>query len=129
MKLKAKERCPIHGRRDCCGRRESVQVKRRASKWETVRAGVRRIRDEHARHPDGYRYRLSKGEMAKVLVRKVREQFGWCSICECSLEDMRDVVPDHKEPRGMNGSWRDDRPENIGAAHSLCNLEKGSKRG
>ena len=90
--------------------------------------GVRRIRDEHARHPDGYRYRLSKSEMAKVLVKKVTEQFGWCSICQCMLEDMQDVVPDHKDPRGMGGAWRDDRPENIGAAHSLCNQQKGSKR-
>jgi hypothetical protein len=28
----------------------------------------------------------------------------------------------------MGGSWRDDRAENIGAAHSLCNIEKGSRR-
>jgi hypothetical protein len=121
--------CPIHRRRDCCGRSEFARyAQKKHTKWETVRTGVRRIRDEHARHPDGYRYRLSKSEMTKVLIKKVHEQFGWCSICQMMLEDMQDVVPDHKEPRGMGGAWRDDRPENIGAAHSRCNLEKGSKR-
>lgn len=128
MKLRTKELCPIHKRRNCCGRTEFVRCVKSKGKWETVRPGVRRIRDEHARHPDGYRYRLSKAEMAKVLIRKVQEQFGWCSICQTMLEDMREVVPDHKEPRGMHGSWRDDRPENIGAAHDSCNMEKGSKR-
>jgi hypothetical protein len=93
-----------------------------------VRIGVRRIRDEHARHPDGFRYRLSKAEMEKVLLKKVSEQSGLCSICAEPLTNMNDVVPDHKEPRGMGGSWRDDRAENIGAAHSLCNIEKGSRR-
>lgn len=128
MKLKHKELCPIHRRRDCCGRDVVVRYPQSKSKWETVRPGVRRIRDEHARHLDGYRYKLSPGEMRKIVAKKVQEQFGWCSICHCMLEDMREVVPDHIEPRGMNGSWRDDRPENIGAAHSSCNMEKGSKR-
>jgi hypothetical protein len=63
--------------------------------------GVRRIRDEHARHPDGYRYRLSKTQMERVLINKVREQYGFCSICGDLLTDMNDVVPDHKEPRGI----------------------------
>jgi len=129
MKLKRNQVCPIHRRRDCCGRAE-LENRRQSSrsKWETVRPGVRRIRDEHARHPDGYRYRLSKSEMTKVLIKKVQEQFGWCSICQTMLEDMQDVVPDHKDPRGMGGAWRDDRPENIGAAHELCNSKKGSSR-
>lgn len=129
MKLKAGQRCPIHRRRDCCGREELPRfVPKKAGKWEQVRIGISRIRDEHARHPDGYRYRLSKSEMDKVLIKKVDEQKGECSICFEPLTDMGDVVPDHKEPRGMNGGWRDDRAENIGAAHSICNLEKGSQR-
>ena len=128
MKLKAKQWCPIHRRRSgCCGRAEQKASPYR-SKWETVRPGVRRIRDEYARHPDGYRYKLSKAEMEKVLVKKVAEQHGDCSICKQPLEDMNDVVPDHIDPRGMGGAWRDDRPENIGGAHSLCNQRKGSIR-
>jgi hypothetical protein len=129
MKLKRNQLCPIHRRRDCCGRAEVVSYQQKKhSKWETVRPGVRRIRDEHARHPDGYRYKLSKSEMEKVLLKKIPEQNGLCSICVKPLEDIQDVVPDHKDPRGMGGSWRDDRPENIGAAHSLCNQRKGSIR-
>jgi hypothetical protein len=39
-----------------------------------------------------------------------------------------DIVPDHIEPKGMGAAWRDDHPDNIQAAHPLCNLLKGSKR-
>lgn len=129
MRLSANQRCPIPGHGwKCACRAASPNRPKKYSKWETVRPGVRRIRDEHARHPDGYRYRLSNGEMNKVLVKKVAEQHGDCSICHEPLTDMNDVVPDHMEPRGMGGAWRDDRAENIGAVHSKCNLEKGSQR-
>lgn len=127
MKLKRNQKCPIHSSYYCCGR-SAGRDRIKSSKWETVRPGVRRIRDEHARRPDGYRYRLSKAEMEKVVVKKVAEQRGMCSICGDVLTDMNDVVPDHIEPRGAGGCWRDDRPENIGAAHSLCNQRKGSQR-
>lgn len=127
MKLSPKQCCPLHHSLTCCGREDATREKK-LSKWETVRPGVRRLKDPHARHPDGYRYRLSKAEMEKVLLRKVREQKGLCSICGEDLTDMNDVVPDHRDPCGMGGGWRDDRPENIGAAHSKCNFEKGSVR-
>ena len=129
MKLRRNQPCPIPGHGFKCQCRTASSLRpRKYSKWETVRPGVRRIKDEHARHPDGYRYRLSRGEMNKVVVQKVREQNGLCSICDQPLTHMNDVVPDHREPRGMNGCWRDDRAENIGAAHSRCNLDKGSRR-
>lgn len=127
MKLSPKQFCPIHHSLFCCGREAATREKKH-SKWETVRPGVRRLKDAHARHPDGYRYKLSKAEMEKVLLRKVREQKGLCSICGEELSDMNDVVPDHRDPCGMGSSWRDDRAENIGAAHWKCNLEKGSVR-
>lgn len=129
MKLKIGKLCPLHRRRDCCGRTEVAHyVRNKHTKWETVRSGVRRIKDEFADHPDGYRYRLSPAEMRKVIDRKIQEQGGNCSICGDPLTDYTDVVPDHKLPKGMNGARRDDRESNIGAAHSLCNQEKGSKR-
>lgn len=90
---------------------------------------MRRIRDEHADHPDGYRYRLSKAEMDKVLIQKVKEQNGLCSSGGEPLTDMADVTPDHKLPRGAGGSRRDDRAENVGAACALHNNQKGSRRG
>jgi hypothetical protein len=35
-----------------------------------------------------------------------------------------DIVPDHINPKGMGGSWRDDHPDNIQAVHWWCNGEK-----
>lgn len=122
MKLKATQLCPLHRRRDCCGR---VAVKSKPTKWETVRSGWRRIKD--ATNSRGFRYKLSPAEMRKVVDRKIWEQGGLCGICGMPLEDYTDIVPDHKKPRGLGGGTRDDHPENIQAAHSLCNLKKGSK--
>lgn len=127
MRLKHNQLCPIHRRRDCCGR-ESLVERKRGSKWETVRPGVRRIRDEHADHPDGYRYKLSPAEMRKVINAKIIAQNGLCSICGLELKDYSDVVPDHQNPRGLGGARRDDRESNIGASHFWCNQEKGSQR-
>lgn len=127
MKLAAKAKCPIHGKFDCCGREQIVQ-RQKGSKWETVRPGVRRIRDEHADHPDGYRYKLSPAEMAKVVFRKVGEQLNVCPHCEKPFEDMRQVGPDHIKPKGMGGARSDDRESNIRAVHHWCNVAKGSKR-
>lgn len=129
MKLRAKELCPIHHRRNCCGRPEVFRYVRKAhTKWEQVRPGVRRIRDEHADHPDGYRYKFSPAEMKKVLDRKIREQNGMCAHCNEPFEDYCDVGPDHIKPKGAGGARADDREPNIRAVHHVCNSEKGSKR-
>lgn len=50
-----------------------------------------------------------------------------CALCGKWL-DIMDATADHKEPRGMGGARRDDRQENIQAAHLDCNSEKGSQR-
>lgn len=130
MRLKAKQRCPIpgHGFNCKCHPEEPFYRSQRHSKWERVRTGVSRIKDENSDHPDGYRYRLSPAEMRKVIYKKIIEQNGLCSIGGEELTDMNDVVPDHKSPRGMNGARRDDRSENIGAACSFHNNQKGSQR-
>lgn len=128
-RLKANALCPIHRRRDCCGRAEIHRYVRKAhTKWEQVRPGVRRIKDAHADHPDGFRYKLSPGEMRKVIDQKIRDQQGMCGICHEPLGDYNDVAPDHIKPKGMGGARADDRSENIQAAHSGCNGDKGSKR-
>jgi hypothetical protein len=36
---------------------------------------------------------------------------GICTICYEPFTDYNDVVPDHKEPKGMGGAWRDDHPD------------------
>ena len=120
MKLRRNEFCPIHRSISCCGR-ELVQKGSRVR-----RLGVQRIEDPH--HPRGYRELRSKGEMRKLLNRKIVEQNRQCAICEVAFTNYGDIVPDHIDPRGMGGSRRDDHPENIQAAHFWCNGEKGSTR-
>ena len=119
MRLRANEVCPIHRSVSCCGREPMQRV-------TLIRIGVQHIEDLH--HPRGYRELRSPAEMKKLLHRKIAEQNGICAICDEAFTDYHDVVPDHKEPKGMGGAWRDDHPENIQAAHWWCNEENGSTR-
>jgi hypothetical protein len=66
--------------------------------------------------------------MRKLLNRKVVEQDRQCAICHEEFTDYNDIVPDHIDPKGMGGAWRDDHPDNIQATHWCCNGEKGSTR-
>jgi 5-methylcytosine-specific restriction endonuclease McrA len=66
--------------------------------------------------------------MRELLDKKIGKQNGRCGICGEKFEDYTEIVPDHKDPRGMGGARRNDDPDNIQAAHSRCNLLKGSKR-
>ena len=50
-----------------------------------------------------------------------------CKICHEPFTDYEDIVPDHIRSKGMGSARRDDHPDNIQAAHGICNLEKGSK--
>jgi 5-methylcytosine-specific restriction endonuclease McrA len=88
--------------------------------------GVRRIEDPH--HPPGYRELRSNAEMRKLMNQKIALQHGKCALCGEKFTDYNDVVPDHISPRGMDGAWRDDHPDNIQAVHWWCNGEKGSSR-
>ncbi len=119
MRLRANEVRSIHRSVSCCGRD-------RVPKPRLIRHGVQRIEDPH--HPRGYRELRSPAEMRKLLNRKIREQAGICAICYEEFTDYNDVVPDHRNPSGMGGAWRDDHPDNIQAVHWRCNDEKGSTR-
>jgi hypothetical protein len=119
MKLRRNELCPIHHSLLCCGRE-------RLAKNRPPWAAIQRIEDPH--HPRGYRERRSPAEMRRLLKNKIREQQGRCAICRQEFRDFADAVPDHIQPKGMGGAWRDDHPENIQAVHRGCNLRKGSKR-
>ena len=121
MRLRRKEYCPIHRSLFCCGRDTLPKVSK------TSRFGVQRIEDPH--HPRGYRELRSNAEMKKLVSRKIVEQGRECPLCEVKFTDYNDVVPDHINPRGMGGAWRDDHPDNIQAVHWWCNGEKGSTRG
>jgi hypothetical protein len=66
--------------------------------------------------------------MRKLLNRKIVEQGRECAIGHAEFTDYNDIVPDHKNPKGMGGAWRDDHPGNIQATDWWCNGEKGSTR-
>ena len=91
-----------------------------------VRLGVQRVEDLH--HPRGYRELRSPAEMRKLLNRKIIEQDRKCAICHEEFSDYGDIVPDHPNPKGIGGAWRDDHPDNIQATHFWCNEEKRSTR-
>jgi len=119
MRLRRNGYCPIHRSVFCCGREQ-------ARKGRRVRLGVRRIEDPH--HPRGYRELRSPAETRKLLNRKIVEQDTKCAICHEDFTDYNDIVPDHRDPKGMGGARRDDHPDNIQATHWWCNGEKGSTR-
>jgi hypothetical protein len=49
-----------------------------------------------------------------------------CMLCLKPLNG--DLTADHRRPRKMGGSERDDGYANLVPAHFLCNTQKGSKR-
>lgn len=121
MKLRNNDICILHRRRDCCGR-EAPPRSKDSVIWEKIAPGTKR------NTLDG-RGRRSPSAMRKLLGQKVQEQKFLCGICGERFTDVRDIVPDHINPKGAGGQWRDDSPKNIQAAHHFpCNLEKGSKR-
>jgi len=101
----------------CCGREQMRKPTR-------LQPGVRHVEDPH--HPRGYRELRSPAQMRKLLNRKIVEQDRKCAICHQEFTDYNDIVPDHTDPKGMGGAWRDDHPDNIQATHWWCNGEKGS---
>jgi hypothetical protein len=119
MRLRSNELCPVHRSTSCCGRELLPKPK-------LIRIGIQRVEDPH--HPRRYRELRSPAEMRKLLNRKIRQQAGICAICHEEFTDYNDVVPDHRNPKGMGGAWRDDHPDNIQATHWWCNEEKGSTR-
>jgi hypothetical protein len=42
--------------------------------------------------------------MRKLLNRKIRQQAGICAICHEEFSDYNDVVPGHKNSKGMGGA-------------------------
>jgi hypothetical protein len=97
MRLRRNQFCPIHSSRFCCGREE-------IRKERTIRMGVQRVEDPH--HPRGYRELRSPAEMRKLLDRKIVAQNRICPICHEEFADYNDIVPDHKNPKGIGVSQR-----------------------
>jgi hypothetical protein len=120
MKLRRNQYCPIHRSLFCCGREPIRRVRK------VNQLGVQRIEDPY--HTRGYRELRSNAQMRRLLNRKVVEQGRECALCYVKFTNYNDIVPDHINPRGMGGAWRDDHPDNIQAVHWWCNGEKGSRR-
>lgn len=77
----------------------------------------------------GAREIVDSAEIIRRLSAKIIEQNGMCGLCwEPLPDDISRIAPDHINPRGMDGAWRDDHPSNLQATHVKCNLDKGSRR-
>ena len=72
---------------------------------------------------------MRRSSLLHPLVATVEvKQKGGRSGFTSDVVPQKDIVPDHIEPKGMGGAWRDDSPENIQAVHRRCNLQERSKR-
>ena len=118
MRLRRNEYCPIHKSISCCGREQTPYARR-------LQPGIRRIDDPH--HPRGYRELRSPAEMRKLLNRKIVEQDRKCAICHEEFTDYNDVVPDHRNPKGMEERGGDLLPY-IRTKLSMISCEGKGKR-
>jgi HNH endonuclease len=116
MRLRRTEYCPIHKSIICYGRELIAKPS----------LGVQRVADPY--HSRGYRELRSPAELRKLLNRQIVEQDRECAICHKKFTDYSDIVPEHKEPKGMGGAWKEDHPDNIEATHWWCNEQKGATR-
>ena len=62
-------------------------------------------------------------EYKRRVEEMLQEQKFRCSLCGKQLA-LANATFDHQRRRGMGSSFRDDRRENGGAAHFLCNVSK-----
>lgn len=113
-RLRAKELCPIHRRRDCCGRAEFHRYAQpKKPSYKTVAPGVRL-------YPDGH---VERSPAALKLIKDRWLMDGHtCEACEDVFESYDDVELAHRRSKGMNGWKRDD------SANNLCLLHVGANR-
>src|ERR1039458_7320919 len=95
MKLKPNQRCPIHGRRDCCGR-EGVPERAPAKRplYRTIGVGI------HL-YPDGHVER-SKGALVAHKNYLLRTGHT-CAACGQPFDDYCDAELSHRVSKGMGG--------------------------
>jgi 5-methylcytosine-specific restriction endonuclease McrA len=119
-KLRAKEICPLHRRRDCCGRSEFNRYTqpRHELKYKVIRPGVKL-------YPDG-REVCSPAELKR---RKDYLLLAWnphCVACGEAFTDYAAVELAHKKSKGMGGSRRRDNWDNLVLMCVGCNRDQGS---
>lgn len=122
MKLKAKERCPIHGRRDCCGRSEfnryAQPMHAAQGIWQPT--GARGV----SRSADG------REKCTKAILRRRKDSMlrrgEPCHACGEKFTDYSDVELSHLESKGIGGGRHNDAQVNLVLLHTVTNREQGS---
>ena len=107
------------------------KAKKQSLRFELIcNGGVRRYPDGREVCQANYEGRQ---EYARRLHIMIRRQNYKCCLCGSEINTYNATF-EHRCPRGLAGSRRDDRIEDDqgnamnGAAHWTCNVEKGSKR-
>lgn len=120
MKLKPKEICPLHRRRDCCGRQEFHRYPRafHAIKFNLGSDGTKKF-------PDG-REVCPKSVMKRRKDMLIRQN-PVCAGCGEKFTDYDEIELAHKESKGMGAAKRDDRWDNLCLMHREENQEQGSR--
>lgn len=113
-RLKPRELCPLHRRRDCCGREP--------------------LKPKTPKHPrrNGITYMADGREVCTPAVLKKRKFMmvaanPFCAGCGEKFEDYREVELGHKVSKGMGGGRRDDSWSNLVLLHRDENREQGSR--
>jgi hypothetical protein len=121
MKLKPKQLCPLHRRRDCCGRAEFVpyaQVKKPGHGiWQPVSSGLWRA-------PDG-REKASKAVLRRRKDSLLRQGVP-CAACGNKFSDYREVELAHRVSCGAGGYKRNDAMSNLTLMCAAANRDQGS---
>ena len=64
-------------------------------------------------------------EYGRRIDRMLQAQ-GWrCCLCGKKIRTRQDATFEHSRRKGMGAAFRDDREDRNGAAHWICNREKG----
>jgi len=119
LRLKKNERCPLHGRKDCCGRGGiNTRSQRQSRRYILIAPGVRR-------YDDGREAR-SDAALKQLKDKKLRTD-PTCYACGQQFSDYREVELAHIESKGL-GSWkRDDSEKNTVLLHMVTNRDCGSQ--
>lgn len=119
VRLRKNERCPLHGRRDCCGRGGiNIQSRRESRKYIIVEPGVKR-------YPDG-RERCNEAALKRRKHELLRTH-PVCYACGEQFSDYREVELAHIESKGMNSWKRNDAKENLVLLCAETNADCGSR--
>jgi 5-methylcytosine-specific restriction endonuclease McrA len=120
-KLRSGERCPLHGRRDCCGRsgmRRYAQPKHsQKGIWIPVHPGLWRSADG--------REKCSPRELRKRKDQIIRKN-PVCVACGEKFVDYYGIELSHREAKGMGGARRNDAWTNLVLMHAGANRQQGS---